>query len=72
MRTRIVLGCVLILGGGYILARGLSYTSKSDVVDLGGLRISAEERHPVPTWAGGLVAVAGLILVLSGAATSRR
>lgn len=72
MRTRTVLGAVLILLGGYILARGLSYTSKENVVDLGGLRISAEERHPVPTWAGGLVAIAGLVLVVSGSSFRRR
>jgi hypothetical protein len=70
MRIRGVVGAVLILAGGYILARGLSYTSKENVVDLGGLRISAEERHPVPTWAGGLLAIAGLVLVVS--ASSRR
>ena len=71
MRVRIVLGAVLILAGGYILARGLSYTSKENVVDLGGLHISAEERQPVPTWAGGLLAIAGLVLVVSGAANQR-
>jgi hypothetical protein len=70
MRIRIILGAVLILAGGYILARGLSYTSKENVVDLGGLRLTAEERHPVPTWAGGLLAIAGLVLVVSG--SSRR
>ena len=71
MRTRTILGAVLILAGGYILARGLSYTSKENVVDLGGLRISAEERHAVPTWAGGLVAIAGLVLVVSGSSFRR-
>jgi hypothetical protein len=72
MRIRLVVGCVLILAGGYILARGLSYTSKQDVVNLGGLRVSAEERRPVPTWVGGLAAIAGLVLVFSGAAGPRR
>jgi hypothetical protein len=41
MRIRIILGAVLILAGGYILARGLNYTSKENVVDLGGLRLTA-------------------------------
>jgi hypothetical protein len=70
MRARTIIGAVLILGGGYILAKGLSYTSKENVVDLGGIRISAEERHPVPAWVGGVVAVAGLVLVVTG--NSRR
>lgn len=70
MRTRTIVGTVLILVGGYILAKGLSYTSKENVVDLGGLRLTADERHPVPTWVGGIVAIAGLVLVVSG--SSRR
>lgn len=70
MRIRILLGAVLILAGGYILAKGLSYTSKEHVLDIGDVHITANERQPVPTWAGGLVAIAGLVLVLSG--SSRR
>lgn len=65
-----MLGAVLILAGGYILAKGLSYTSKEHVLDIGDVHITADERQPVPTWAGGLVAIAGLVLVVSG--SSRR
>lgn len=68
MRIRTLFGAILILGGGYILARGLSYTSKEHVLDIGDVHITADERQPVPTWAGGLVAIAGLILVVSGSA----
>ena len=71
MRVRILFGAILILGGGYILAKGLSYTSKEHVLDIGNVHVTADERQPVPTWAGGLVAIAGLVLVVSGSANRR-
>jgi hypothetical protein len=70
MRIRTLIGAILILGGGYILAKGLSYTTKEHVLDIGNVHVTADERQPVPTWAGGLVAIAGLVLVVSG--SSRR
>ena len=66
MKLRIVFGAALILFGGYILARGLSYTTRTNVVDLGGVRVSADEKKPVPPWIGGVVALAGLGLVFTG------
>ena len=72
MRIRVLIGAVLILAGGYILARGLNYTSKQHVLDIGDVHVTADERRPVPTWAGGLLAIAGLVLVVSGAASQRR
>ena len=56
----------MILGGGYILARGLTYTTRKNVVDLGGIRVSADEQSAVPPWVGGVIALAGLVLVFSG------
>jgi hypothetical protein len=72
MRARTLIGALLILAGGYVIARGVSYTSSKNVVDVGGLRISAEERHPVPTWVGGIAAIAGLVLVFAGSTGNRR
>ena len=71
MRIRTLFGAILILGGGYILARGLSYTTKEHMLDIGNVHVTADERQPVPTWAGGLVAIAGLVLVVSGSANRR-
>ena len=65
MRIRMIVGAAMVLLGGFILARGLTYSSKSDVVDLGPLRVSAEEKKPVPPWIGGVVAVIGLALVFA-------
>lgn len=70
MKPQTIIGAILILAGGYVLARGLTYSSKSSIVDLGGIKISAEERHPVPAWIGGVAAIVGLVLVVNG--SSRR
>jgi hypothetical protein len=66
MRMRLLLGAALILIGGIILARGLHYTSTHDVLDLGGVRVSTSEAKPVAPWIGGVIALAGLVLVFSG------
>lgn len=66
MKLNLVIGVVLILGGGFILARGLSYTTKKDVVDLGVVKVSTDEKKAIPPWIGGVVAVVGLGLVFAG------
>lgn len=66
MRLKLLVGVVLILAGGFILARGLSYTTRKDVVDLGAVRVSTDEKKPIPPAIGGVLAIAGLALVLAG------
>jgi hypothetical protein len=72
MRIRLILGALLILLGGVILARGLHYNSTHDVVDLGGVRVSMSQDKPIAPWIGGVVALAGLLLVFTGGAARRR
>ncbi len=55
----IIVGVALFLSGGF--------TSKETVADIGPLKVSAEEKHPVPPWAAGLIVVAGIGLVAMGA-----
>jgi len=71
MRISTVIGALLLVAGGIVIAGGLRYSSRHDVVDLGGIRVSADERKPVPTWIGGVVALAGLALVFTGGARKR-
>jgi len=47
MRPATILGVLLILAGAFVLVNGGSFTTRRDVVRLGDLKISAEERHPV-------------------------
>lgn len=71
MRLRVLLGAAMILAGGFILARGISYTRRTDVVDLGAVRVSADEKRAIPPWIGGVIALAGLMLVFTGGSRSR-
>jgi len=66
MSARALIGAVMILGGGFILARGLTYTTRHNVVDLGVVRVSADEKKPVSPWIGGVLALAGLTLIFAG------
>jgi hypothetical protein len=61
------LGVVLIvLGLAGLLYGGFSWTKKDTVVDAGPIEISTEKREslPVPPIVGGLLLVAGVVLVV--------
>ncbi len=66
MRPMVVVGIILLALGGFIVFRGLSYSSDRSVLEVGDLEASVEERRPVPVWAGGLAAAAGLVLIAAG------
>lgn len=65
MRSRLILGAAMLIIGGIGLARGLHYTSKHDIADLGGIRVSTDEQKSIEPWIGGVIAVVGLVLILS-------
>jgi predicted transporter len=67
MGARALIGAAMILVGGLILARGLSYTKRNDVVNLGAIKVSTDEKKAIPPWIGGALAVAGLVVIFSGA-----
>ena len=66
MRPLSIVGLLLVLLGGFILYRGLSYKSKNEVLRVGDLKASVEERHAVPAWVGGLAIVAGVVMLAGG------
>lgn len=62
------LGFILIVAGLImILIRGFNVPVKRDVVDIGPLEVSRTENKWIgwPTYAGGLMAIIGVILVVS-------
>ena len=62
------LGIVLIVVGiAMILIRGFSVVTEKEVVDLGPLEVNKKENKWVgwPTYAGGIVALVGVVLVVS-------
>jgi uncharacterized membrane protein YidH (DUF202 family) len=63
-----IIGIVLIvLGLVGLLAGGFSWTKREKVVDLGPVEVTSENREslPVPPIVGGLLLVAGVVLVLA-------
>ncbi len=66
MRPTTIAGILLLALGAFILFRGLSYTSNRSVLKVGEFQASVEERRSVPAWAGGLIAVAGIGLLVAG------
>ena len=62
-----VLGIILIVVGIVGLAYGgFTWTQKETVIDAGPIQITADdkERLPIPPLAGGLMLVAGVVLML--------
>lgn len=61
-------GLILIIAGiAMIVIRGFSVKTEKKVVDVGPLEVNKTENRWIgwPTYAGGIVAVIGLVLVLS-------
>lgn len=62
-----IVGIVLVvLGIAGLAYGGLSWTRRDTVIDAGPIQITADkkERLPLPPLAGGLLLVAGVILIL--------
>lgn len=66
MRAPVLAGLVLLALGGFVLIRGLSFTSQKSVLKVGDFQASVEERRPVPAWAGALAIVGGIVLLAAG------
>jgi hypothetical protein len=71
MKPTVIAGIVIAGLGAYVLVKGLSYGSQSNVLKVGDLQVSAEERHMVPTWVGGVALVGGLLLIGAGVGSGR-
>jgi hypothetical protein len=66
MRPLALLGILLLAVGAFILFRGATYKSRDQVLKVGDLKASVEQKHSVPTWAGGAALVAGVVLLAAG------
>ena len=61
-----LVGIALLVGGGFVLLKGGYFTTQRQVVTLGGLQVSAEQRNKVEPWVAGLALVAGTALTIAG------
>jgi len=66
MRPQALIGIVLIVLGAFVIFRGMSYSSRDEVLKVGDVKASVESKKAVPTWAGGVALVAGLALLATG------
>jgi hypothetical protein len=67
MKPLMILGIVLIiLGVAGLVVQGVTYTTREDVADLGGLKITAQKEKtlPIPAIAGGVALAAGVAAVV--------
>ncbi len=67
MRPLILVGIVVFGLGAFVFLRGASFTSKRDVLQVGDVKITADEQQTVPPWLGGVAMVAGVVLIVAGA-----
>jgi hypothetical protein len=56
---------MLIIGILMLVVRGINYTTKKKVVDLGPVEINKTENHSLgwPVYAGGILALTGVIVL---------
>ena len=66
MRPLSIVGILLLVLGAFSVFRGASYKSRDEVLRVGDLKASVQEKHAVPTWVGGVAIVAGLVLLAGG------
>jgi uncharacterized membrane protein len=66
MRPQALIGIVLIVIGAIVVFRGMNYKSRDEVLKVGDVKASVEEKHAVPTWAGGVAIIAGVVLLAAG------
>jgi len=67
MRPFIIAGIVILGLGAFVLLRGASFTSRRDVLKIGDVKVTADEQHSIPPWAGGVAMLAGVALIAAGA-----
>ena len=67
LRPLTIAGIVLLCLGAFVLLRGMGFTSRRNVLDIGALKITADEQRSVPPWVGGVGVVVGVVLIVAGA-----
>jgi hypothetical protein len=66
MRPLSLIGILLLAVGAFILFRGATYSSRDEVLKVGDVKATVESKKAVPTWAGGVAIVAGIVLLAAG------
>jgi hypothetical protein len=67
MRTSLIAGLVILALGAFVLLRGASFTSRRDVLKVGDVKVTANERQSIPPWVGWAAVLAGVVIIGAGA-----
>lgn len=62
-----VAGLLMLALGAFVLLRGANVTTQRDVLEVGDVKITADEQRTIPPWAGGVAVAAGVALLVAGA-----
>ena len=66
MRPNLIAGIALLVLSVFLLVRGGSFTTRKDVLKVGDVKITADEKQSIPPWVAYLGIAAGAGLVLAG------
>ena len=66
MKASFIAGLVLIAAGIFLILRPPHYSSEQSVVKLGQFEAKMQQDRPIPTWVGGAVLGAGIVLLGAG------
>ena len=66
MRPLSLLGIALICVGAFLLIRGGTFTTRKDVLKVGDVKLTADEKQTILPWVGGIAIVAGVVVVAAG------
>ena len=67
MRPTLIGGIVLIVLGIFLLVRGGTFTTRKDVVKVGDIKLTADDKQAIPPWVAYIGIAAGAGLLLAGA-----
>ena len=65
-KIMVILGLVLLLGGGFILGKGLTYKKQQAGIKIGDFNAAIKTKETVPPWIGGVAVGAGAALMIAG------
>lgn len=67
MRASLLVGILLLAVGGYVLVAGGTFTSKKNILKVGDVKVTADEKKTIPAWIGGVAVIGGIVLIAAGA-----